>query len=357
MRGGEKVLRALCDMYPEAIIFTHVSNPDLVKKHFPDHEIKHTFISKLPFAQKQYRSYLPLMPMALEELDLNGFDLVISSESGPTKGVVADPGARHICYCHSPMRYLWDQRHLYRREASMPVKILAPLISHPLRVWDVTSAARVDQFITNSAFVAGRIKKYYRRDSTVVHPPVDTSGFAEKVDSGLISSAFRAAVDDAYILAGQLTAYKRPDLAVDAATKLNRRLAVIGEGEASKALKKRAGPSVHFCGRVSDAEMRYAFQNCKALLFPGEEDFGIIPIEAMAAGTPVLALGRGGALETIQDGVTGCLFTDPSMEALIETIETFEANTSTFCPNKIAKHAQGFSLDVFKSNFSSAISP
>lgn len=355
MRGGEKVLEALCNLFPDAVIFTHVADPTIVRRYFPNHEVRQTLVSRLPFARKLYKSYLPLMPIALEELDLNEFDLVISSEAGPAKGVIPSPTAPHICYCHSPMRYLWDKRHLYQNGANVFRKAAMSLALHPMRVWDTSSAARVDAFVANSSFVANRIRKYYRREAVVVHPPVDVAAFSEKVDSGDVSEDFASTVSGAYLLAGQLTKYKRADLAIEAFRQMGRPLTVIGEGEEQKKLQGLASSNVVFHGRVSDKEMRYAFQNCRALVFPGEEDFGIVPIEVMAAGRPVIAYGRGGALETVVDGETGVFFDQPTIANLIDAIERFEAVSANLDPDTIQRHARGFGPRQFAENFGAVV--
>lgn len=341
MRGGERVVEAFCEMFPEATIFTHVVDRSKLSSKLNAHDIQTTFVSKLPFAKSQYQKYLPFMPRALEELDLSEYDLVISSESGPAKGVITRPGAFHMCYCHSPMRYIWDLYPHYLNNAGFLARQAFPGIAHRLRTWDVTSAARVDQFVANSSFVRQRIQKFYRRDSEVIHPPVAVSAFAE-------SRVEQPA--DYYLAAGELVGYKRFDLVVDAFTKLNRPLVVIGDGEQRKELERRAGPSVTFLGRVDFKELKRHFGECRALVFPGEEDFGIVPVEVMAAGRPVIAYGRGGALDTVIDGQTGALFKEQTLESLIEAITEFESKS--FDSDAIYTHASGFSSDVFKSNVS-----
>ena len=341
-RGGEKVVQSLCRMFPDAVIFTHIADHALAAKLFPGHEIRTTFISKLPFARRHYQSYLPLMPMALEELDLREFDLILSSESGPAKGIIPSPDAAHICYCHSPMRYLWDQYYLYREDAGfLKKRAMAPL-THKLRQWDVTSASRVDQFVANSKFVASRIKKYYRRDSAVVHPPVDLAPLL-RLERGQNST-----YAGAYLWVGQLTAYKNPELAIAAIKRTNRKLVVIGEGEQSAKLAAEAGDQIQFLGRADQKTLHEALSSCKALLFPGVEDFGIVPVEAAAAGLPVIALGRGGATETVLHDKTGILFETPTVEAMITAIDEFEQKQEAIEVNAMRAHAQHFSLDRFE---------
>lgn len=338
MRGGERVLESLCEMFPGADIFTHVVDRSNLSDTLNKHEIKTTFVSKLPFATSQYQKYLPFMPRALEELDLSAYDLVISSESGPAKGVISKPDSFHLCYCHSPMRYIWDLYPHYIESAGFLARQLFPGITHRLRTWDVTSAARVDQFVANSSFVQRRIEKYYRRDSEVIHPPVAVSEFASARTSG---------PGEYYLAAGEMVGYKRFDLVIDAFTKLNKPLLVVGDGEQRKLLERHAGPNIKFVGRIPFSDLKQHFGACKALVFPGEEDFGMIPVEVMAAGRPVIAYGKGGALDTIVDQTTGILFHEQSVDALIAAIEAFEA--VKFDQDALQAHAAMFGPDVFKS--------
>lgn len=337
MRGGERVLEAFCEMFPQADIYTHVVDRSKLSDTLNRHQIKTTFVSKLPFAKSQYQKYLPFMPRALEELDLTEYDLVISSESGPAKGVITSPDAFHLCYCHSPMRYIWDLYPHYQGTAGLLARQAFPGIAHRLRTWDVTSAARVDQFVANSNFVSRRIQKFYRRDSEVVFPPVAVSEFAQARQDG---------AGEYYLAAGEMVGYKRFDLVVDAFTKLGAPLVVVGEGEQMKALQKSAGANVSFVGRVGFSELKRRFGECKALVFPGEEDFGMIPVEVMAAGRPVIAYGKGGALDTVIDGKTGVLFAEQTVDSLINAIEKLEA--TNFDSNEIIEHAEKFGPDQFK---------
>jgi len=337
MRGGERVLEALAEMFPEADIFTHVYDPDGISDTLKAHKIETTFISKIPFALSQYQKYLPFMPRALEQLDLSAYDLVISSESGPAKGVVPRPDAFHMCYCHSPMRYIWDLYPEYYASSGFLARQVFPGIAHRLRTWDATSAMRVDQFIANSSFVAKRIDKYYRRPSEVIHPPVATDEF---------ESAATDDIADYYLAAGEFVGYKRFDLVVDAFTKLGLPLLVIGDGEERKALEKAASPNITFLGRVDFKNLKSHFAKCKALIFPGEEDFGMIPVEVMAAGRPVIAYGRGGALDTVIDGETGLLFHEQTAEALEAALNKFE--TMQFERSVLQAHARKFGVEPFK---------
>ncbi len=340
MRGGEKVLEALCRMFPQADIFTHVVVPERISPALRRHAIYQTRVGRLPFAPRLYQKYLPLMPRALEELDLSGYDLVISSESGPAKGVIAPPNAPHLCYCHSPMRYLWDQYTLYLNGAGGLTRLMMPHLAHPLRQWDVTSAARVDGFVANSAFVARRIEKYWRRGADVVHPPVAVQEFAP------IPAAERG---DYYLWVGELTHYKRPDIAVEAFRRLGLPFKMLGgPDKLAKALARQAGPRTQILGKRPFAELKALMAGCKALIFPGEEDFGMVPVEAMASGRPVIALGRGGALETVVEGETGLFFHDQSVEALVDAVERFEASgLGRDCTAACVARAADFSEERF----------
>ncbi len=315
MRGGEKVLEALGRLYPEADIFTHVVVPEILSEGLRRHTIHTSFIAKLPRAPRMYKSYLPLMPLALEQLDLSGYDLILSSESGPAKGIIPPEGAVHICYCHSPMRYIWNMYHEYRRGAGRVAKLAMPLMTHYLRTWDESSAARVDRFVANSGTVAARIRRYYRRDASVVFPPVDVDAFAPVPPEE---------VGDYYLMVGELVRYKRPDIAVRAFNATGRRLVVIGGGEMLAELRALAGPTVEILGSQPFAQLRHHYARARGLIFPGEEDFGIVPVEAMASGRPVIAYGRGGATETVVDGLTGVFFDEQSEEALIDAIARLE---------------------------------
>lgn len=348
MRGGEKVLEALCEMFPQADIFTHVVVPERLSPALRQHRIFTTSVARLPFAPKLYQKYLPLMPRALEEIDLTGYDLVISSEAGPAKGVIAPPDAPHLCYCHSPMRYLWDQYHTYRQGAGWLTRQLMPRLAHRLRGWDVTSAARVDAFAANSSHVASRIRKYWRRDAEVVHPPVAVEDFAPVPQSEL---------GDFYLWAGELAPYKRPDIAVEAFTRLKKPLVVIGGPEKTRAaLAAKAGANVTFLGKVPFDVLRDHMARCKALIFPGEEDFGIVPVEVMASGRPVIAYGRGGALETVVEGETGLLFDAQSIEALIDAVERFEAfGMDRLDPAALVAHAQRFDSAAFRAGITHSL--
>lgn len=337
VRGGERVLEGLNRLLPQAEIMVHVYDKDIKANFIGNKAIRETFVGRLPNAKKWYQSYLPLMPLALEQLDLRGYDLIISSESGPAKGVVVDPGAVHICYCHSPMRYVWDMYHDYRERAGFIKRLLMPPLIHYLRMWDQLSANRVDHFVANSAFVAERIRKCYRRESTVIHPPVAIDDFV--VDP--------RGPDDFYLLVGQLVQYKRADLAVRAFTESGRRLVVIGDGEQMAELKRIAGTNVELLGHQPFAIMREMYSRCRALVFPGVEDFGIVPVEAMASGRPVIAFRKGGALETVVEDVTGVFFDEQSSVALNAAVQHFEETFDRYDSTVIRRHAEQFRSEIF----------
>jgi glycosyltransferase involved in cell wall biosynthesis len=336
MRGGEKVVEALCEMYPQADIFTHVYVPEMVSDRLRQHRIIPTFINSLPRAAKMYKTYLPLMPLALEQLDLRGYDLIISSESGPAKGIIPPPDALHVCYCHTPMRYIWNMYHDYRNSAGRLTRWMMPSLAHYLRMWDVTSAARVDSFVANSTTVARRIHRYYGADAAVIHPPVDTSAFSIAAPSEL---------GDYYLMAGELVAYKRPDLAVRAFNDMKAKLVVIGGGEMLDELRRIAGPTVTVMGSQPFDVLKQHYARCRALIFPGEEDFGMVPVEAMASGRPVVAFGRGGATETVADGISGVFFAEQSVEAISAAVKRLAE--LDLDPATIAAHASRFGREPF----------
>lgn len=335
--GADRVVDCMHHVFPDAPIYTLVYDKDKMPAWFRDYDIRTTWIQKLPFATKLYKKLLPLMPGAFEALDLSEYDLVLSSSSSCSKGVITRPDAVHICYCHTPIRYVWDFYYTYRANANPLVRAVMPGQMHKLRQWDKCAADRVDYFIANSRYIAQRIKKYYRRDSDVIYPCVhiNQSPFVEK--------------EDFYLVVGRFTWYKRIDLAVAACTKLGRRLVVIGSGDEESRLRAIAGPMVEFKGGgLSDEEVRDYYLRAKAFLFPGEEDFGITPVEAQSAGTPVLAYGRGGACETVEDGRTGLLFHAQTVDSLAECIEKFEAEGVACTKEEIRAHSLRFSEERFE---------
>ena len=335
MRGGEKVLDEICTLFPDADIFTLVADVSCLSPNIRRHKITTSFLQKIG-GKKYYQSLLPLMPIALEGFDLTGYDLVISSEAGPAKGVITRPDSVHICYCHSPMRYIWDLEPQYRASASRIKRFIMAILGPKLRQWDVTTAARVDYFIANSRYVARRIEKFYRREATVINPPVDLSRFKPSIE-----------LDANYLCAGQITPYKKIEVAIDAFNRMGKRLDIIGSGASSK-LKSMAGPTIRFLGAVSDEVMENALARCQALIFPGVEDFGITPLEAMASGRPVIAFARGGATETILDGKTGILFAEQTAESLIEAVKRFEMKGVSCTSGSLREHAEQYSPEIFR---------
>jgi glycosyltransferase involved in cell wall biosynthesis len=347
-RGGERVVEALCELFPQADLFALVADHKTLSPELQKHKLTTSFLQELPGSRKWHRQMLPLYPLAVEQFDLRGYDLVISSESGPAKGVLTAPETCHICYCHTPMRYLWDFYQEYKNRSGLgPVrKLVFALTAHYARLWDQAGAARVDYFAANSRCVAARIRKYYRRDAEVIHPPVDVS-------AALLSRSIEAY----YLVVSQLVNYKRVDLAIEACNKVGRALRVVGVGEEYKRLRRIAGKTVSFLGSLSDEEVREQYARCRALLFPGEEDFGIVPVEAQASGRPVIAFDKGGARETVigahQDGLavpersTGVFFGDQNVDSLVEAILKFEAAEHRFSPPFIRDHAEQFDKKHF----------
>jgi glycosyltransferase involved in cell wall biosynthesis len=339
MRGGERVLEALLELFPGADIFTHVYDPGAVSALINSHRVITSYINKLPFAKKFYQKYMPLMPNALNGFNLRDYDLVISSESGPAKGVVPKPDAFHLCYCHSPMRYLWDMYHEYFRKSNPLVRFFMKKMVPSLRVWDVISANQVDFFAANSAYVAKRIMRAYNRRAEVVFPPVSIEQFLSR----------ERKPEDFYLFFGQLTGYKRADIAIQACVRSGRRLLIAGAGADRGIRKYGKSGLVRFLGRVSDDEAASLFSRARALLFPGIEDFGLIPVEANAAGCPVIAFREGGVLDSVKENTTGIFFDEQTADSLIGAMNRFEAIESSFS-NREPFNAQvwQFSKEAFK---------
>ena len=333
--GAEQVLEALMGIYPDAPTYTLFFDVRRLPR-FNGRDIRSSYLEKLPLARSHYQWYLPLMPSAAESLDVSDFDVVLSNASAFAKGVITKPGAIHICYCHTPTRYLWSDTHSYVQELSVPrfVKaFLPPLLSH-LRLWDRHAADRVDHFIANSETVKQRIKKYYDRDATVIHPPVNISQFH-----------LSTAPKKYFLTGGRLVSYKRFDLVIEACNKTGLPLVIFGSGPVEAALRKQAGSTVTFVGRVDNKELAKLYANAKAFIHPQEEDLGLTPIESMASGRPVIAYRRGGATETVVENVTGQFFDDQSWEELADMLIRFDE--TKFDPAAIRKHAEGFGPEVF----------
>lgn len=341
MRGGEKVLEALCRLLPDAEIYTLFYDPQRVSPYLRTRCITASFLNPLRY---HHRSLLPLMPMALEHFDLRGYDLVISSESGPAKGVITASTTRHICYCHTPMRYLWDLYPAYLHEfthSSFKRALMAPLANY-LRLWDFASAARVDEFIANSENVRQRIWKTYRREAQVIHPPVDTEAYCWMPS------------EDYYLVVSELVAYKRIDSAVRVFSKSGRRLRVVGDGPEFRSLQKLAGSSIEFCGRVPDDQLRELYARSRAFVMPGEEDFGMTAVEALASGKPVIGLGRGGVLESVPP--EGAFFyPEPDDAQLSAAVERFEKEEPRISPSILQVAAARFSTAEFARKMSAVL--
>lgn len=344
--GGEKVVDELAELFPQADLYALVAKPEVLAPSLSNHRLHTSFLQRFPGATKFHRHFLLLQPLALEQFDLSQYDLVISSESGPAKGVLTPASTCHICYCHSPMRYIWDMYPQYIRSMNPLVRVVFMLTAHYIRLWDLASAQRVNYFVANSQFIASRIHKIYGRNSTVIHPPVEIPGTSHNLQAG-----------EEYIAIGRMVDYKRFDLAVAACTRLGRKLAVVGDGPQRKKLEAIAGPTVTFLGKLSDSELRDRLARSRALLFPGEEDFGIIPVEAQSEGRPVIAYGSGGALETILGDIpgqsqvanpTGIFFFEQSVEAMCNAIFEFEAKEKDFSSAAIREHSLQFSREVFR---------
>jgi glycosyltransferase involved in cell wall biosynthesis len=344
--GGERVVEALAEIFPQADLFALVADRETLAPILQSRNLHTSFLQRVPGARRFHRHFLFLQAIALEQFDFSNYDLVISSESGPAKGVITSSKTCHVCYCHSPMRYIWEMYPQYRRGMNPLVGGIFALAAHYMRLWDYASAGRVDYFVANSRFIASRIRKYYGRGCTVIHPPVETSAGNTSGVQG-----------DYYLTVGRLVDYKRFDLAVDACTKLGRKLRVIGDGPQYKTLRRMAGPAVEFLGKVSDGELRENLAGCRALLFPGEEDFGIVPVEAQSFGRPVIAYASGGVLETVRgilpdeptiENPTGVFFTDQSTSSVAKAILDFESKEDELCSETIREHSLQFDSGIFK---------
>lgn len=339
MGGAEKVIEMFLDLYPDADIFTTVYNPEKMSERFINKDIKTSFLQYIPWARKRWQNFLPLLPVAIETLDLKDYDLVLSSSSSVAHGAITGKDTLHICYCHNPMRYAWDGCHEYIEKSSYNrfMKFVIPFFINLIRLWDFYASDRPDYYIANSEFVKNRISKYFRQKSKVIYPPVDTSLFTPAEDTKL---------GDYYVLLGRLVHFKKADLVVRVFSKLGLSLKVIGTGPEEEYLKSIAGPSIDFLGSRSDQDVAGLLRRCQALVFPQEEDFGITPLEAMASGRPVIAYKAGGALETVVEGITGTFFQEQTEECLMDVIRDFDAHA--YNKELIRKQAEKFSKQRFK---------
>lgn len=344
MRGGEMCLEIICNLFPNATIFTLLHNEGSVSKTIESHPIVTSFIQTLPFKKNGYRNYLPLFPIAIEQLNLKDYDLIISTSHAVAKGVIPNAKALHISYIHTPMRYVWDlyEQYFGKDKLNFLTRLIIPPIATYLRNWDVVSSNRVDYFIANSENVRRRIVRHYRRDADVIYPPVSTSKF-------LLGQK----TENYYLIVSAFVPYKRVDLAIRVLNHRKERLVIIGNGPEEKYLRSIAGPTIEFKKALSHDELISYYQNCQALLFPGEEDFGIVPLEAQSAGKPVIAFAKGGALETVVDGITGLFFKEQSVESFDEAMTRFK--NLTFDHDVIRNHALQFDALVYEEKLSKYI--
>lgn len=334
--GAESVLENLVSLFPDAPVYTSIYWPEAMPAAYRQWDIRTSWLDRLPLVKRHHQPFLPLYPLAFESLDLSEYEVVLSNKSGFCHGVITTPETLHICYCLTPTRYVWRYHDYVRREGigSLAQVLLAPLLAW-LRVWDRLAAERVDRFIAISGEIKRRIAKYYRRDAEVIYPPVDTQRFVPA-----------SSYDDYFLTVGRLVPYKRVDLAVQACTRLGLPLKVGGSGRDLPRLQEMAGPSVEFLGRVPDDELPELMARCKAFIFPGVEDFGITPVQAMAAGRPVIAYARGGALDTVVEGLSGAFFDEQSVESLCDALARFDP--TDYDPLAIRRHAEQFDAALFR---------
>ena len=343
--GAERVLKVLADMFPDAPIYTLVYDKKVMGENFPAFRVRTSRIQKWQFAGRRlYRYFLTKIPQVVEEWDFSEFDVVISSSNSFVHGIVVPTTVMHVCYCHSPMRYAWDYTHEYLEEQNFGFlkKLLAQMFLKKIRMWDRLAAERPDFYIANSRHVQKRIQKYYRRDSEVMYPPVDISKFKPAKKH-----------DDYFLVLSQLSPYKKVDLAVQLFNKIGRRLVVVGAGPQEAYLRSIAGPNVEIVGWKSDEAVKMYLENCRALIFPGEEDFGIVPVEAMACGKPVLAYRKGGAMETVVEGVTGEFFDESTVDSMEEGLARFFLHESGYGMTRIRMQSEKFSSEKFQNDLTS----
>ncbi|MBU2524250.1 glycosyltransferase [Patescibacteria group bacterium] len=345
--GAERVLKVFADIFPKAPIFTLIHDEKKFEKIIPSSRVHASLIKKLPkFIQNRPKIFLPFLPTITEQFDLSAFDLIISSSGAFAHGVITPSKSKHICYCHSPMRYAWDWKDEYLEENNLKglKKHIVQKILHKIRIWDQTAADRVDLYLANSHTVQKRIKKYYRQNSTVIYPPVDINRFKPTKHH-----------EDYFLIVSTLTPYKKIDLAIRVFNKIKRKLIIIGDGSQKESLQKISNANIEFLGFKNDSVVTEYMQNCRALIFPGEDDFGITPVEAMACGKPVIAFGKGGATETIIQGKTGEFFIDQTETSFEQGLGRFFLNESNYNYLEIAKQSQQFSEENFIANIQKII--
>ena len=341
--GAERVLEQILLVLPQADIFSMIDAiPPEQRGFLQNKPVTTSFVQRLPGAKTRYRSYFPIMPLAVEQFDLSPYNLVISSSYSFAKGVLTGPDQRHLCYCHSPIRYAWDMQHQYLEQSGLTKGLksfIVRLLLHYMRLWDYRTAAGVDAFAANSAYIARRIMKAYRRESEVIYPPVAIESFP-----------LEERKENFYLTASRMVPYKKIDLIAEAFSRMpEKKLIIIGDGPEMDRVRAKAGSNVELLGYRDNETLRSHLQRAKAFVFVAEEDFGIVPVEAQACGTPVIAFGRGGVAETVIPGKTGILFYEQSAESLAGAVRLFE--TGTFSPAEIRQHAQKFSSDVFRQRF------
>jgi glycosyltransferase involved in cell wall biosynthesis len=343
--GAERVLQVLCGMLPDAPVYTTLYDQRLTGGVFADRVVRTSFIQRLPLAARMHHAYSPLMPLAVEQFDLRDFDTVLSVSASFAKGVITHPGTRHLCYCLTPPRFLWDdsQRLRTRFRYPLPIGRLAPVALSYLRVWDQLAARRVDEWVAVSETVRRRIQKYYGTDAAVVHPPVTLAKFPLNPTAG---GAY-------WLMVGRLVAYKRFDLAIRAFNRLGWPLVIAGTGVEERRLRRSAGPTITFAGQVGDDALAALYQGAAGVVFPQEEDFGIVPLEAMASGRPVVALRAGGAVETVIDRITGLFFDEQTPEALADAVD--RASRMKWLPEVCRGQAERFSIPAFRTKMSALL--
>jgi len=346
--GAELVLKTMLEIWPDTPIFTLIYDENgQCRDIIQSTKVTGSFINKLPFAKRKHRSYLPLMPLAIEQLDLSNYDVVISDSHAVAKGVITSPNQLHISYIHTPIRYAWDMQHQYLSQAGLTRGIkglLAKYLLHYIRMWDLRTVPGVDEFVANSNFIAQRIRKFYKRTANVIYPPVEIDRFKVEKEK-----------EDFYLVVSRLVPYKKVDIIVQAFSDLPyKKLIVIGDGPELKNLKKHSSSNIEFLGFQEDKVVEDFLRKAKALIYAAEEDFGIVPVEAQACGTPVIAYGKGGVLETVLDGETGLFFPEQSPISIIDAIEKFEKHPK-FDSTEIRRNAERFSKKRFKTEMKSFV--